>query len=64
MVWGFRDFINIRLLIHKHVEIRVDKWILETTRHHKHVAVFAICAIYFVSISMSRMKLEAKFQCG
>ena len=49
MVWGYKDFINIRLLIHKYVKIRVDKWILETTRPHKHVTVFGICTIYFVS---------------
>ena len=32
-----RDFINTRLLIHKHVKISVDEWILETTRPQKHV---------------------------
>ena len=38
--WGIhkcRDFVNTRLLVHKHVEISVDKWILETTRPQKHV---------------------------
>ena len=32
-----RDFVNTRLLIHKHVKISVDEWILETTRPQKHV---------------------------
>ena len=32
-----RAFINTRLLIHKHVKISVDKWILETTHPQKHV---------------------------
>ena len=33
----FRDFVNTRLLVHKHVKISVDEWILETTRPQKHV---------------------------
>ena len=32
-----RAFINTHLLVHKHVKISVDKWILETTRPQKHV---------------------------
>ena len=32
-----RAFVNTRLLVHKHVKISVDKWILETTRPQKHV---------------------------
>ena len=32
-----RDFVNTRLLFHKHVKISVDEWILETTRPQKHV---------------------------
>ena len=32
-----RAFINTRLLIHKHVKISVDEWILETTHPQKHV---------------------------
>ena len=32
-----RDFVNTRLLVHKHVKISVDEWILETTRPQKHV---------------------------
>ena len=32
-----RDFINTRLLVHKHVKISVDEWILETTHPQKHV---------------------------
>ena len=37
--WRFppRTFINTRLLVHKHVKISVDEWILETTRPQKHV---------------------------
>ena len=33
----YRDFVNTHLLIHKHVKIGVDEWILETTRPQKHV---------------------------
>ena len=33
----YRDFVNTRLLVHKHVKISVDQWILETTRPQKHV---------------------------
>ena len=33
----FRDFVNTRLLVHKHVKISVDEWILETTCPQKHV---------------------------
>ena len=32
-----RDFVNTHLLIHKHVKISVDEWILESTRPQKHV---------------------------
>ena len=32
-----RDFVNTRLLVHKHVKISVDEWILESTRPQKHV---------------------------
>ena len=35
--WKLRDFVNTRLLVHKHVKISVDEWILETTRPQKHV---------------------------
>ena len=38
----FRDFVNTRLLVHKHVKISVDEWILETTRPQKHVKFFGI----------------------
>ena len=27
-------------LVHKHVKISVDEWIMETTRPHKHVQIF------------------------
>ena len=37
-----RDFVNTRLLIHKHVKINVDEWILETTRPQKHVKILAL----------------------
>ena len=33
----YRDFVNTRLLVHKHVKISVDEWILETTCPQKHV---------------------------
>ena len=33
----YRDFVNTRLLVHKHVKISVDEWILESTRPQKHV---------------------------
>ena len=32
-----RAFINTHLLVHKHVKISVDEWILDTTRPQKHV---------------------------
>ena len=32
-----RAFVNTRLLVHKHVKISVDEWILETTHPQKHV---------------------------
>ena len=35
-----RAFVNTRLLVHKHVKISVDEWILETTRPQKHVKFF------------------------
>ena len=41
-----RDFVTTRLLVHKHVKISVDEWILETTHPHKHVSF----GIYYVSI--------------
>ena len=34
---SYRAFVNIRLLVHKHVKISVDEWILETTHPQKHV---------------------------
>ena len=36
-ITSYRDFVNTRLLVHKHVKISVDEWILETTRPQKHV---------------------------
>ena len=53
-----RDFVNTRLLVHKHVKISVDEWILETTRPHKHVTIFR----KFLSIFFFRTKLEYYFQ--
>ena len=35
----YRAFVNTHLLVHKHVKISVDEWILETTRPQKHVKV-------------------------
>ena len=37
-----RDYITTRLLVHKHDEISVDEWNLETTHPHKHVTFFEI----------------------
>ena len=36
-VGQYRDFVNTHLLVHKHVKISVDEWILETTCPQKHV---------------------------
>ena len=49
-----RDFVNTCLLVHKHVKISVDKWILETTRPHKHVTMFGI----FLQLFLFRTNLE------
>ena len=35
--YAFRAFVNTHLLVHKHVKISVDEWILETTCPQKHV---------------------------
>ena len=35
-----RAFISTRPLVHKYVKISVGKWLLETTRPHKHVKKF------------------------
>ena len=40
-----RAFVSSRPLIHKHVKISVDEWIMETTRPHKHVHIFLPCII-------------------
>ena len=34
-----RAFINTPTLVHKHVEMSMDKWISETTLPHKHVQI-------------------------
>ena len=34
-----RAFVSTRPLVHKHVKISVDKWVMETTRPHKHVQI-------------------------
>ena len=34
-----RTFVGTRPLIHKHVKMSVGKWIVETTRPHKHVHI-------------------------
>ena len=36
---GRRPFISTGPLVHKHVKMRVGKWILETTPPHKHVQI-------------------------
>ena len=43
-----RDFVNTRLLVHKHVKISVDEWILETTRPHKQVTIFGLVFANFL----------------
>ena len=43
------DFFNTRLLVHKHVQISVDEWILEITHPHKQVTVFGIFVVIFCS---------------
>ena len=35
----YRAFVSTRPLVHKHVKMSVGKWILETTRPHKHVQI-------------------------
>ena len=44
-----RDFVNTRLLIHKHVKISVNKWILETTCPQKCQIFGTIYSINFQS---------------
>ena len=56
-----RDVVSTRLLVHKHVKISVEGWILETNRPHKHVTIFGIFELYFVSVFMSRIELEGKY---
>ena len=51
-----RDFVNTRLLVHKHVKISVDEWILKTTRPHKHVAILGFL---FVNVCIQN-ELEAE----
>ena len=51
-----RAFISTRPLIHKHVKISVDKWILETTHPHKHAQTRHNCfpkKFYFRSLNIS-----------
>ena len=55
---NYREFVSTRLLVHKHVKISVDKWILETTLPYRHVTIFRV---YFVSVFLSRMKLHTSF---
>ena len=40
-----RDFVTTRVLVHKHVKISVDEWILETTHPHKHVSFWNILSV-------------------
>ena len=37
-----RVFVNTHLLVHKHVKISVDEWILETTCPQKHAKFLAL----------------------
>ena len=37
--YSIQAFISTRPLVHKHVKISVGKWIMETTRPHKHVQI-------------------------
>ena len=53
-----RDFVNTRLLVHKHVKISVDEWILEATRPHKHVTIFGI---FFGQCLYSEQNWKQKF---
>ena len=57
-----KDFVNTRLLVHKHVKISVDKCILETTHPHKHVIIFGIFVSLFVQNKTgSKILLLSKF---
>ena len=40
MKTSFRAFVSTPPLVHKHVKISVDEWIMETTHPHKHVQIF------------------------
>ena len=46
-----RDFINTHSLVHKHVKISVNEWILETTHPHKHVTIFGIYHVLLRALS-------------
>ena len=46
-----RAYVSTRLLIHKHVKISVDEWIMETTRPHKQVQI-PLVQIFFCLVSL------------
>ena len=54
----FRAFVNTRLLVHKHVKISVDEWILETTRPQKTCQIFG--TIYSINFQSKNQTLEGR----
>ena len=52
-----RAFVNTRLLVHKHVKISVDEWIMETTRPQKHVK-FLEQHLYSINFQSQNQTLE------
>ena len=57
----FRDFVNTRLLVHKHGKISVDEWILESTRPHKHVTIYRIFFVNFFLQNKTGIKIVFSF---
>ena len=61
-----RAFVSTRPLVHKHVKMSVGKWILETTRPHKHVqipkddflALLQSIKFYFKSLNISNFTID------
>ena len=54
----YRAFVNTRLLVHKHVKISVDEWILETTRPQKTCQIFG--TIYSINFQSQNQTLEGR----
>ena len=52
----YRAFVNTRLLVHKHVKISVDEWILETTHPQKHVKFLEQRKDYLTSYESQKRK--------